>query len=155
VLRATLREYPGLEHRLEPVATVDGVRFVNDSKATNVGSLEVALASFAEPVVLIAGGRDKGQDFAPLREQVRRATRAVVLIGEGADRIAAAWPDAKLVRAADLAQAVAAAFEAARPRGTVLLSPGCASYDMFRDFEDRGRRFKDEVRRLKPKEAHA
>ncbi len=155
-LRAVLRGYAGLEHRLERVATVEGVAFVNDSKATNVGSLEVALESFAEPVVLIAGGRDKGQDFAPLAPLVARKVACAVLIGEGAARIAAAWPGVPAVRAASLEAAVDAAFlRATRPapgeRGssTVLLSPGCASFDMFRDFEDRGRRFKAEVERLR------
>jgi UDP-N-acetylmuramoylalanine--D-glutamate ligase len=154
-LRVVLHQYSGLEHRLEDAGEVQGVRFVNDSKATNVSSLEVALASFEEPVVLIAGGRDKGQDFTPLGDLVRRAVRSIVLIGEGADRIAAAWPGAPAVRARTLAEAVRVAYETARPRGTVLLSPGCASYDMFRDFEDRGRSFKAEVERLRLGEASA
>src|SRR5262249_41876987 len=103
-------------------------------------------------VVLIAGGRDKGQDFRPLAAQVRRAVRHLVLIGEGADTIARAWPDVPQERAASLSRAVLAAWEAARPtQATVLLSPGCASFDMFRDYEDRGRRFKEEVARLAAK----
>ena len=154
-LLETLRGYRGLEHRLERVMVVDGVMFVNDSKATNAGSLEVALQSFDRPVVLIAGGRDKGQDFAPLRDLVRRATRAVVLIGEGAAAMERAWPDVPRVHAASFPAAVDAAFERARPGGTVLLSPGCASFDMFRDYEDRGRRFKAEVARIQMNEAHA
>jgi len=96
VLRKVLREYRGLEHRLEPAGELAGVRFVNDSKATNTDSLRVALQSFPEPVVLIAGGRDKGQDFRPLAPLVRRAVRHLVLIGEGADTLARAWPDASL-----------------------------------------------------------
>jgi UDP-N-acetylmuramoylalanine--D-glutamate ligase len=86
---------------------------------------------------------------------VRRHVRALVLIGEGADRIAAAWTGVPALHAASLAEAVRTAFEAARPGGTVLLSPGCASYDMFQDFEDRGRRFKAEVARLGVQEARA
>jgi UDP-N-acetylmuramoylalanine--D-glutamate ligase len=151
VLRETLRAYGGLEHRLEPVATIEGVEFVNDSKATNAASLEVALKSFERPVVLIAGGRDKGQDFAPLAPLVRSAAAHLVLIGEGAERIAAAWRGVPVTRADGLDEAVAAAFRVARgtrPPLTVLLSPACASFDMFHDFEDRGRRFKDTVRRL-------
>jgi len=155
VLRHALATYAGLEHRLEPVAEIDGVRFVNDSKATNLGSLEVALQSFVEPVVLIAGGRHKDQDFAPARELVRRGVRALVLIGEGADRMAAAWPDVPVQRAPSLADAVRIAYRSAQPHGTVLLSPGCASFDMFRDYEDRGRQFKAEVLRLKEEEALA
>lgn len=149
-MRRVLRDYPGLEHRLEPAGLVDGVEFVNDSKATNVASLEVALASFDRKVVLIAGGRDKGQDFRPLAEQVRRSVAHLVLIGEGAERIGAAWADVPSSRAATLQDAVQQAFERARALDApVLLSPGCASFDMFRDYEDRGRRFKAEVERLR------
>lgn len=148
-LRRVLREYRGLEHRLEPAGEIHGVRFVNDSKATNTDSLRVALQSFPEKVVLIAGGRDKGQDFRPLAELVRANVRHLVLIGEGAEAIGRAWPDVPTERAASLADAVRAAYAAARaPGAVVLLSPGCASFDMFTDYEDRGRRFKDEVERL-------
>jgi UDP-N-acetylmuramoylalanine--D-glutamate ligase len=151
-----LQSYPGLEHRLEPAGVVDGVEFVNDSKATNVGSLEVALQSFSEPVVLMAGGRGKGQDFRPLAPLVRRMTTRVVLFGEDASKIAEAWSGAPtMVVPPSLELAVDAAFlHATRPlpgsppARTVLFSPGCASFDMFRDFEDRGRRFKAEVQRL-------
>ena len=154
-LREALESYRGLEHRLEEVAVVGGVTFVNDSKATNASSLEVALRSFPEPVVLIAGGRDKGQDFTPLAGLVRDATRAVVLIGEGADAMARAWSGATLRRAGTLTEAVDLAHALARPKGTVLLSPACASFDMFRDYEDRGRRFKAEVARVRDGEARA
>ncbi len=147
-LREVLRTYGGLEHRLEPVGEVGGVRFVNDSKATNVGSMEVALQSYDQKVVLIAGGRDKGQDFSPLAGRVREAVKHLVLIGEGAPAMERAWTGVPAERATTLADAVAAAWRAAGPGGIVLLSPGCSSFDMFRDYEDRGRRFKDEVRRL-------
>jgi UDP-N-acetylmuramoylalanine--D-glutamate ligase len=150
-LQAVLVSYRGLEHRLEHAGEVLGVTFVNDSKATNTASLEVALQSFEHPVVLIAGGRDKQQDFTPLHPLAREKVAAAVLIGEGAPRIAAAWPDVPSVPAATLAAAVESALAIARrgaaPR-VVLLSPGCASYDMFTDYEDRGRRFKAEVARL-------
>ena len=156
-LRAVLREYRGLEHRLEPAGIVEGVEFVNDSKATNLDSLGVALASFEQPVVLIAGGRDKGQDFGVIEAAARRHVRHAVLIGEGAAKIAAAWRAIPTSRAGSLTEAVRMAFETARgprspaeaaARPVVLLSPGCASFDMFRDYEDRGRQFKDEVARL-------
>lgn len=157
VLRDVLSSYPGLEHRMEPVAVVEGVEFVNDSKATNTDSLAVALASYPDKVVLIAGGRDKGQDFRPLAETVRAATSHVILIGEGADRIEAAWTGARIERAGSLAEAVDQALARALGNGsgprTVLFSPGCSSFDMFQDFEDRGRRFKAEVRRLQGREA--
>ena len=154
-LREALQAYRGLEHRLERVAVVNGVAFVNDSKATNASSLEVALQSFEVPVVLIAGGRDKGQDFTPLAGQVRAATRAVVLIGEGAETMARAWKGADVRRAGTLAEAVDLAYNLAGPGGTVLLSPGCASFDMFHDYEDRGRRFKAEVARVRDGGARA
>jgi len=98
--------------------------------------------------VLIAGGRDKGQDFSPLAPLVRRAVRHLVLIGEGAGAMERAWTGVPTERAASMRAAVEAARRAAGPGGVVLLSPGCASFDMFLDYEDRGRRFKDEVRRL-------
>lgn len=150
LLRLGLQSYAGLEHRLEPVATFNGVSFVNDSKATNVSSLEVALASFDQPVVLIAGGRHKDQDFRPLADLVARRVSSLVLIGEAQDRLAEAWPSVPARRAASIGEAVNTAFEEARARGAaVLLSPGCASFDMFRDYEERGRRFKAEVERLR------
>jgi len=148
VLRGVLADYAGLEHRLESAGEVGGVRFVNDSKATNTSSLEVALQSFETPLVLIAGGRDKGQDFSPLAPLVRRHVKRLVLIGEGAGAMAKAWPGVPAEWAETLAEAVAVAYRAAGTGGVVLLSPGCASYDMFRDYEDRGRRFKEEVARL-------
>jgi UDP-N-acetylmuramoylalanine--D-glutamate ligase len=153
VLRHVLREYRGLEHRLEPAGQKGGVRFVNDSKATNTDSLRVALQSFPEPIVLIAGGRDKGQDFSPLADLVRRHVRHLVLIGEGAEPMARAWAGVAQERAPGLREAVQAAYQAAQGSGSVvLLSPGCASFDMFRDYEDRGRRFKEEVARLSGRE---
>ncbi len=155
VLRDALKAYGGLEHRLEPVGVVDGVEFVNDSKATNVDSMTVALKSFERPVVLIAGGRDKGQDFRPIAALVESSAAHLVLIGEGAATMAAAWPGVSQERAATFPDAVDRAFAAAKRLGspTVLLSPGCASYDMFRDYEERGARFKDEVVRLRGREA--
>jgi len=144
-----LRSFGGVEHRMEPAGIVGGVEFVNDSKATNTDSQEKALMSFTSPVVLIAGGRDKGLDFTTLRALVGKAVKAGVLIGEAADKIGAAWDGVtRLERAGTMEQAVEAAYLLARPRGVVLLSPGCASYDMFANFEERGRAFKDAVRRL-------
>jgi UDP-N-acetylmuramoylalanine--D-glutamate ligase len=156
-LRGVLERYTGLPHRLERVGEVEGIAFVNDSKATNVNSMEVALESFDQPVVLIAGGRDKGQDFRPARERVAKSVREVVLIGEGAEAIARAWSGVPSRRAATLGEAVEAAFEAARRHGSgvVLLSPGCASFDMFRDDGDRGDRFRDEVTKLRMARAGA
>ncbi len=141
-VRAALRTFGGVEHRLEEVATVDGVLYVNDSKATNVDSTLVALASFEAPVHLILGGQGKGQDFAPLRRPVAERCPGVYLIGEDAPAIAEAVGGA---RCGTLDAAVDAAAAAARPGEVVLLSPACASFDQFADFEARGRAFKDLV----------
>ncbi len=137
-VRAALRTFAGVEHRLEEVARIDGVLFVNDSKATNVASTLVALASFeaeGAPVHLILGGQGKGQDFAPLRGRAHRT----YLIGEDAERLER---EAGGERCGDLATAVARARAAARPGEIVLLSPACASFDQFADYEARGRAFK-------------
>jgi UDP-N-acetylmuramoylalanine--D-glutamate ligase len=142
-VRAGLRSFTGVAHRLEEVAERDGVLYVNDSKATNVESTLVALASFDTPVHVILGGRGKGQDLAPLREPLARHAAAAYLIGEEAPRLAEALAGAvALHECGDLERAVAAARAAARPGEVVLLSPACASYDQFRDFEERGEAFR-------------
>jgi UDP-N-acetylmuramoylalanine--D-glutamate ligase len=141
-VRAALRTFAGVEHRLEDVATIDGVLYVNDSKATNVDSTLVALASFEMPIHLILGGQDKGQDFAALRAPVAERCRGVYLIGEDAERIGAAVGG---TRCQTLERAVDAAARAARAGEVVLLSPACASFDQFEDFEARGRAFKELV----------
>lgn len=147
-----LRHFPGLEHRIEYSGTLNGVRFYNDSKATNTDSMAVALRSFSEPIVLIAGGRDKKGDFAGLLDRVQGRVATVVTIGEAGPTIRAAWGGAvdNWVEAGrSFERAVEAAYQEATARGgIVLLSPGCASYDMFRDYEDRGRRFKTLVAAL-------
>lgn len=145
----TIRSFHGLEHRLEDVLTVRGVRFVNDSKATTVDATLKALASFDRPIVLVLGGRGKGGDFGPLRPAVRRQVRSVVLVGEAADKIEKALGGAAPVdRAADYREVVRTAFARARRGDVVLLAPAATSWDMFRNFEERGRTFKREVRRL-------
>lgn len=148
-IRSTVRTFSGLEHRLETVATVRGVTFVNDSKATTVDAALKALASFSRPVVLILGGKDKGSDFTPLRRAVRKSVKSVVLIGAARDKIRASLQGTvPLLEAATYAEVVRKAFAAASPGDVVLLAPACTSWDMFRDFEERGRVFKREVRRL-------
>ncbi len=139
-----LRTFRGVAHRLELVAVRDGVSYVNDSKATNVASALVGLRSFRSRVHLIAGGRAKGESFAPLAPVVAERCAAVYLIGEAAAQIEAALEPARvpLRRLADLERAVSAATEAARPGDTVLLSPACTSFDQYRDFEQRGERFR-------------
>jgi UDP-N-acetylmuramoylalanine--D-glutamate ligase len=143
-VRDGLRTFAGVEHRLEEVATLDGVLYVNDSKATNVDSTLVALASFDRPVHVILGGRGKGQDFAPLRAPLAERAAGVYLIGEAAaalrDVLGGTARDC-----GDLEHAVAAARAAAAPGEVVLLSPACASFDQYEDFEVRGRHFKEIV----------
>lgn len=148
-VRSALRTFSGLEHRLEPVRSLDGVQYINDSKGTNVGAVLKSLEGYATPVILIAGGRDKDSDFRLLRDAVRSHVKALVLIGEAAGKIADAVGDLSVVyREADLRSAVARCRALAATGDTVLLSPACASFDMFRDFEDRGRQFKELVREL-------
>ncbi len=148
-IRSTVRAFSGLEHRLEPVTTVRGVTFVNDSKATTVDAALKALASFNRPVVLILGGKDKGSDFTPLRKAVRKSVKSIVLVGAARDKIRASLQGTvPLLEAATYAEVVRKAFAAASPGDVVLLAPACTSWDMFRDFEERGRVFKREVRRL-------
>ena len=148
-IRASVRGFRGLEHRLEPVATVGGVSFINDSKATTVDATLKALAGFTRPVVLILGGKDKGSDFRPLRKAVRRGVKAVVLVGSAREKIREALAGiVPLLEAETYPEVVRAARAAAAPGDIVLLAPACTSWDMFRDFEERGRVFKREVRRL-------
>ncbi|MFL5821950.1 MAG: Mur ligase family protein [Solirubrobacteraceae bacterium] len=141
---AGLRSFQGVSHRLELIATRDGVAWINDSKATNVQSTIVALRAFDGGVHLIAGGDGKGQDFTPLRPLVAERCRAVYLIGEAAPQLQRALSDSGVPahRVGDLATAVQAARDRAQTGDTVLLSPACASYDQFRDFEARGQAFR-------------
>lgn len=149
VIRRVLGTFPGLEHALELVREHNGVRFVNDSKGTNVDATVKALESFEEPIVWIAGGRDKGGDFARLREPVRRRVKRAILIGEAAPRIAAALGGFdRISPAATLREAVSLAAREATAGDVVLLSPACASFDMFADYQDRGRQFKELVNQL-------
>jgi UDP-N-acetylmuramoylalanine--D-glutamate ligase len=142
-----LRTFKGVAHRLERITTIDGVAYVNDSKATNVASTIVALRSYAGGVHLIAGGRGKQQDFGPLAPLVAERCRAVYLVGEAARELEAALAGTgvPLHDERDLEHAVAAARAAAAPGETVLLSPACASYDQYLDFEVRGAHFRELV----------
>jgi UDP-N-acetylmuramoylalanine--D-glutamate ligase len=145
-VRAGLRSFAGVRHRLEEVALRDGVHWVNDSKATNVASTVVALDAFAAGTIhLILGGQGKGQDFSALREPVEGCCRAVYLIGEDAPQIAGALADLEIPvhESGELERAVTQAHGAARPGDVVLLSPACASFDQFADFEARGERFRE------------
>jgi len=145
-VRDALATFAGVAHRLEVVSERDGVTWVNDSKATNVASTLVALAAFAPPIHLILGGQGKGQDFGALRAPVAERCASVALIGEDAPGIARALGDAApVLPAGTLERAVATLRERARPGEVVLLSPACASFDQFADFEHRGDRFSELV----------
>ena len=147
---AALRGFRGLEHVMEPAGEVEGVRFVNDSKATNVEAALRSIESFSSGVVVILGGRYKGGDFGALREALVSSGRAVIAIGEAAPRVRAALGGTvAVIDAGSMGEAVRRGFEAARPNGVVLLAPACSSFDWFSDYAERGRVFKDEVERLK------
>lgn len=144
-----LRSFSGLAHRCEYVAEVAGVTYINDSKGTNPGATAAALNGLPGPIVLIAGGVGKGADFSQLRDGVRDKLRSAVLIGEAASQIDAAIGDmCPVIHAGSMRAAVTQAAAAAQTGDTVLLSPACASFDMFADYVDRGRSFKDAVKAL-------
>ena len=143
---AALREFPGVPHRLEEVGSVGGVLYVNDSKATNVSSAARGIEAFEGGVHAILGGSLKGGDFKGLRDAVASRCRAVYLIGEAAEELAGDLEGTvPLLRCGDLGAAVAAAARAAQPGDTVLLSPACASFDHYRDYEERGEHFRSLV----------
>lgn len=149
-IRQTLMEFKGVEHRLEFVKEMGGVRFYNDSKATNVDSTYVALESFKkEKVILIAGGKHKGSPYTPLRDLVKQKVKCLVLIGQAAPLIEKDLGDmAKVIRAGSMEEAVRESFRIAGNGDVILLSPACSSYDMFENYEDRGKQFKQEVNKL-------
>jgi UDP-N-acetylmuramoylalanine--D-glutamate ligase len=145
-----LRGFHGLEHVMEPAGEFQGVRFVNDSKATNVEAARRSIESFSRGVVAIVGGRFKGGDLRQLREPLAERGRAVVAIGEAALHVRAALEGVvPVIDAGSMKEAVQRGYEAAAPDGVVLLAPACASFDWFRDYAERGRTFKYEVQRLK------
>ncbi len=149
-IRRALSTFNAVEHRLEPVATVKGVKFVNDSKATNVNSCWYALESMTTPVVLIIGGKDKGNDYTEIEMLVRNKVKAMICMGVDNSKLHAFF-DGKVPYIADASsmdEAVQLAYRAAQAGDTVLLSPCCASFDLFTSYEDRGTQFKTCVRNL-------
>jgi UDP-N-acetylmuramoylalanine--D-glutamate ligase len=149
-----VRSFAGVEHRIEYVATISGVEYFNDSKATNVDATLKALDAFPGNVLVILGGKDKGSDYRILRKALRNHARLALLIGSAADKIEAELAGAVPVERADtLARAVEAASLRAQPGDTVLLAPACASFDQFENYEHRGRVFKQLVRELEKKHA--
>jgi len=148
-VRSSLAAFHGVEHRLEFVRDHDGVHYVNDSKATNVDSVWYALQSFHEPIILMLGGRDKGNDYGRLKELIQKNVRAIVAIGESAGKVAAAFAGVRPVHtASSMEEAVRTCAAIARAGDVVLLSPACASFDWFENYEHRGRVFKQLVQAL-------
>jgi len=146
----SLREFAGLEHRLEFIRELDGVRYYNDSKGTNVAAVMKSLESFSGPVILIAGGRDKAGEFSLLKTLVKEKVKALILIGEAAEKIKKALGDlTRTVMAGEFREAVQISRDIAAQGDVVLLSPACASFDMFENFEDRGKQFKTFVSELR------
>lgn len=150
VIREALSDFKGVEHRLENVLTIRGVRYINDSKATNVNSTWYALESMETPVVWIVGGTDKGNDYSELMDLVKQKVKAIVCMGVDNKKIHASFDYLGLPTVDTLSadEAVKHAYGYAAPGDTVLLSPCCASFDLFENYEDRGRKFKDAVHRL-------
>ncbi|QKG79218.1 UDP-N-acetylmuramoyl-L-alanine--D-glutamate ligase [Tenuifilum thalassicum] len=150
VIRESLSDFQGVEHRLERVLTVRGVTYINDSKATNVNSAWYALESMTTPVVWIAGGVDKGNDYSELMELVKTKVKALICLGTDNSKLHAAFDGVVpvVVDALSAEEAVQQAYKLSAPGDTVLLSPACASFDLFDNYEDRGRKFKQAVRAL-------
>jgi len=148
-IHSTLKTFEGVEHRLEFVREFNNVRYYNDSKATNVDSVWYALQAFKEPIVLLLGGRDKGNDYSRLTELVRKHVKAIVAIGESADKVEQAFRGITAVsKAVSIDEAVSTARFLAQPGDVVLLSPACASFDWFKNYEQRGQVFKELVKNL-------
>jgi len=149
-IRDAVTSFESLEHRMEKVATVKGIDFINDSKATNVNSAWFALESMDKPVTLILGGVDKGNDYDLIKEMVAEKVKAIVCLGIDNEKIHAAFGEivSTIIDATSAEEAVKAAYGASKKGDVVLLSPACASFDLFKNYEDRGDQFKKAVREL-------
>lgn len=150
VIRESLAGFESIEHRLEPVLEIYGIQFINDSKATNVNSTWYALDSMQSPTIWIAGGVDKGNDYSQLFSLVKNRVKAIICLGEDNSKIHREFQDKVdlIIDAADMDEAVRMAYKMGEKGDSVLLSPACASFDLFENYEDRGRQFKQAVRRL-------
>ena len=150
IIRESLQDFQNIEHRLEFVASINGIEFINDSKATNVNSTWYALESMEKPVVWICGGQDKGNDYNELLDLVKGRVKAIVCLGKDNKKIIAAFKDVVdiIVETDNASDAVAASYKIGKKGDVVLLSPACASFDLFQNYEDRGMQFKGAVRSL-------
>ncbi len=152
IIKNTMENFKGINHRLQTIRTINKVTYINDSKATNIHSVIVAINSFKNPILLLLGGKNKNTDFRLLLPHIKRHVKHILSYGEAGGEIAAAIGDAvRLNRVSSLNQAVASAHNLAKPGDIVLMSPGCASFDQFNDFEERGDKFKELVNNLKEK----
>ena len=149
-IREAVQDFQSLEHRMEPVATIRGVEFINDSKATNVNSTWYALESMTKPTILILGGVDKGNDYSLITDLVKEKVKAIICMGTDNRKIHEAFGNivSPIVNTGSALEAVRAAFHFAAKGDVVLLSPACASFDLFRNYEDRGNQFKQAVKDL-------
>jgi len=149
-IREAVQDFQGLEHRMEPVLTVRGVEFINDSKATNVNSTWYALESMTKPTILIIGGVDKGNDYSLLQDMVMEKVKGIICLGIDNKKIHEAFNKtvATIIDTNSAVEAVRTAFHLASKGDVVLLSPACASFDLFKNYEDRGNQFKKAVREL-------
>jgi UDP-N-acetylmuramoylalanine--D-glutamate ligase len=150
IIRESLQDFQNIEHRLEFVASINGIEFINDSKATNVNSTWYALESMQKPVVWVCGGQDKGNDYNELIDLVKAKVKAIICLGKDNKKIVAAFKDVVevIVETDNAADAVAASYKIGKKGDVVLLSPACASFDLFQNYEDRGMQFKAAVRSL-------
>ena len=150
VLRECLANFENIEHRLEPVAKIHGVEFINDSKATNLNATWLALESMIKPVVWIVGGIDKGNNYEEIKPMVKDTVKAIVCLGIDNSKIIEAFKDdfELIFDTSDIHEAVEIAYKLANEDNVVLLSPACASFDLFNNYEDRGQQFKKAVRNL-------
>ncbi len=150
VIRESLADFQGVEHRLEPVITVCGINFINDSKATNVNSTWYAIECMENNIIWIVGGVDKGNDYSELFPVVKKKVKAIVCLGKDNKKIIEAFKDkvSTIVETTSMEEAVRSSYYLAKKGETVLLSPACASFDLFKNYEDRGRQFKQAVRNL-------
>jgi UDP-N-acetylmuramoylalanine--D-glutamate ligase len=150
VIRESLADFQGVEHRLEPIITICGINFINDSKATNVNSAWYALECMEDKVIWIVGGIDKGNDYSELFPLVSKKVKAIVCLGKDNKKIVEAFKDkvTTIVETSSMEEAVRSSYYLAKKGETVLLSPACASFDLFKNYEDRGRQFKQAVRNL-------
>jgi UDP-N-acetylmuramoylalanine--D-glutamate ligase len=150
VIRESLSDFQNVEHRLEFVAKIHGIEFINDSKATNVNSTWYALESMEKPIVWIVGGVDKGNDYSTLFEMVKQKVTAIICLGKDNEKLKKTFSGmvGEIVEVSSATEAVAQAYRLAKKDQVVLLSPACASFDLFENFEDRGAQFKKAVKAL-------